>query len=77
MGGTSEISHSTDVHGAEEWIVAVNEIVRAYRGTSPNPTQRRIGLHDAVRRLAGFGLSEGDAMRWPESRQRSAVHHVH
>jgi hypothetical protein len=77
MGATSEIDHSVVVQGAEEWVVAVNEIIRAYRGTSPNPIKRQLGLHDAVARLQGLGLSEGDAIRWLEPRQKSAAHRLH
>lgn len=76
MGATSEIGHSQDVLGAEEWMVAVTEIIRAYRGTSPNPATRRLGLNDAVMRLGGLGLSRGDAMRWLERCQKSAVHRL-
>jgi hypothetical protein len=77
MGAASQIDRSVEVQGAEEWVAAVNEIIRTYRGTSPNPTRRQLGLQDAVARLQGLGLSEGEAIRWLEPRQKSAVHRVH
>ena len=49
---------------AEDWIAAVTEIVRLYRGTSPNPRARRISLGEAVKRMRELGLEEGDATRW-------------
>jgi hypothetical protein len=49
---------------AEDWIAAVTEIVRLYRGTSPNPHARRIGLGEALTRMQELGIGEGDAERW-------------
>ncbi len=66
----------TNVRGAEDWIVAVNDVVRRYRGISPNSKHGKLGLREAVTRMRDLGLSQGDAIRWLEPRSRSAVHRV-
>jgi hypothetical protein len=57
---------------AEDWVAAVTEIVRLYRGTSPNPHARTISLGDALARMRELGLEEGDAERWLAPRARLA-----
>jgi len=49
---------------AEDWVAAVTEIVRLYRGTSPNSHARRISLGEALARMRELGIDEGDAERW-------------
>jgi hypothetical protein len=49
---------------AEDWIAAVTEIVRLYRGTSPNPQARMINLGEALAQMRELGIEEGDAERW-------------
>lgn len=69
---TSDINRSADVECAEDWVTAVNDIIRKYRGTSPTSRQRRIGLNEAVSRMRSLGLSEGDAIRWLEPRRKTS-----
>ncbi len=49
---------------AEDWVAAVTEIVRLYRGTSPNPHARMLSIGAALARMRELGLEEGDAERW-------------
>jgi hypothetical protein len=60
---------------AEDWLVAVNEVVRQYRRTSPNPRAPEISLEDALLRMRQLGLEDGDATRWlkPARPRRAAI----
>jgi len=49
---------------AEDWLAAVTDIIRLYRGTSPNPRARKISLGEALSRMRELGIEEGDAARW-------------
>jgi hypothetical protein len=49
---------------AEEWVAAVNEIVRLYRGSAGNSDTDTISREEAVARLRELGVSEGEAARW-------------
>ncbi len=57
---------------AEDWVAAVTEIVRLYRGTTPNPRARRITLGEALSRMRELGIEEGDAERWLVPKARMA-----
>lgn len=57
---------------AEDWVAAVTEIVRLYRGTTPNPHVRRISLGEALARMRELGLEDGDAERWLTPRAKMA-----
>lgn len=54
---------------AEEWVAAVNEVVRLYRGTG-NGGAEAISREEAMKRMRELGVSEGDATRWLEPRLR-------
>ena len=49
---------------AEEWLEAVNEIIRLYRGTEGTPIGAMIGREEAITRLHALGVADGDAFRW-------------
>jgi hypothetical protein len=49
---------------AEDWIAAVNEIVRLYRGTLGTSIGEMIGREEAVTRMRALGVADGDALRW-------------
>ena len=52
---------------AEEWVAAVNEIVRLYRGSAGTSDIDTISREEAVARLRELGVSEGEAARWLNS----------
>jgi hypothetical protein len=54
----------TSHRSAEEWVDAVNEIIRLYRGSSADAGAETISREEAVSRLRELGVSEGDAVRW-------------
>ena len=56
---------------AEEWIEAIDEIVRAYRGTAGTPIGAMIGRDEAITRMRALGVAEGDALRWLEWKKRA------
>lgn len=56
---------------AEDWVVEVNEVVRLYRRTSPDPRAPEISFEDALSRLRDLGLEDGDATRWLSRRRRA------
>jgi hypothetical protein len=60
---------------AEDWVAAVTEIVRLYRGTSPNPRARSISLGEALLRMRELGIEDGDAERWlaPKTKMARSV----
>jgi hypothetical protein len=52
---------------AEEWVAAVNEIVRRYRGGGADEA---ISREEAMSRMRALGISEGDAIRWLDVKAR-------
>ena len=61
MTGTATVS---EVRTAEEWLAAVEDIIRRYRGHTPDPATPRLSREEALERMRDLGLAEGDAERW-------------
>jgi len=54
------IEHRT----SEEWLVALDDIIRRFRQSSSNPRpERQISFDDALSRMRKLGFTTGEAIR--------------
>jgi hypothetical protein len=54
----------SEVRGAEEWLAAIEDVIRRYRGHSADPDTPALSHAEALERMRDLGLADGEAERW-------------